>query len=83
MCLNVNTLLILFLVLRYTITLLRKLGFVSILPLDHHIFLHKLTGIVIFCQAWFHAIMHICNFSINVVNDPLRFLEAGCQKPSL
>jgi predicted ferric reductase len=38
------------------------LGLVKILPLDQHIGLHKLTGILIFFQAWFHAIMHFLNF---------------------
>ena len=38
------------------------MGLVHMLPLDHHIFLHKMTGMVIFCQAWFHTIMHLCNY---------------------
>ena len=62
LCLNLNTVLVLLLVLRYTITLMRRMGFVKVLPLDNHIFLHKMTGLVIFCQAWFHTVMHLCNF---------------------
>jgi hypothetical protein len=34
---------ILFLVLRNTITLLRRFGLASVLPLDHHIYLHKVS----------------------------------------
>ena len=62
LCLNLNTVIVLLLVLRYTITLMRRMGFVKVLPLDNHIFLHKMTGLVIFCQAWFHTVMHLCNF---------------------
>ncbi len=58
-----NSMLIVVLVLRNVITVLRELGFISILPLDHNIYLHKLVGYLIFFQAWFHTIMHICNFS--------------------
>lgn len=52
LCLDFNSMVVLTLVLRHTMTLLRKLGLASILPLDHHIWLHKVTGILIFCQAW-------------------------------
>ena len=63
LCLNFNSVMIIIFVLRNSITLMRKMGFVSVLPLDHHVFLHKMTGILIFSMAWFHAIMHFCNFS--------------------
>ena len=53
---------VLVLVLRYTITKLRDLGFGQILPLDHNIYLHKVTGVVIFFMAWSHTIMHLINF---------------------
>ena len=26
-------------------------------------------------QAWIHAIMHFCNFNINVQPDPVKFLQ--------
>lgn len=61
-CLNFNSMMLLIFVLRYTLTIMRKIGLVRILPLDHHILLHKKTGIIIFCQAWFHGIMHFVNF---------------------
>jgi hypothetical protein len=57
-----NSVLILCLVLRYTITLLRNMGLASILPLDNNIYFHKLTGRLIFVQAWIHALMHFINF---------------------
>ena len=62
LCINLNTVIVLLLVLRYAITLMRRMGLVHVLPLDHHIFLHKMTGMVIFCQAWFHTSMHIFNY---------------------
>ena len=61
-CLNFSSMMVIVLVLRFTITKCRNLGLSAILPLDHNIFLHKLTGCTIFGLAWFHAIMHICNF---------------------
>ena len=75
--LNLNSMLILVFVLRYTVTFLRKLGLVYVLPLDQHIMLHRLTGMVIFIQAWFHGIMHFVNFGVNVYRSPVRFLVAN------
>ena len=62
MCLNFNSMMVLVFILRYTITLMRKLGLASKLPLDHHVYLHKFTGVLIFFQAWFHTIAHLINF---------------------
>ena len=53
---------LLFFILRYTITLMRKMGLASKLPLDHHVYLHKFTGVLIFVQAWLHTIAHLVNF---------------------
>jgi hypothetical protein len=52
LCLNLNAALVLTLVLRHTLTYLRRLGFAAFLPLDNHIWLHKVVGTVIFAQAW-------------------------------
>ena len=52
LCLNFNSALVLALVLRHSLTYLRKLGFGIILPLDHHLWLHKLVGCLIFVQGW-------------------------------
>merc|ERR1719341_636424 len=46
--LHFNTCLVLALVLRNTITILRRFGLATILPLDHNIYLHKLVGFLIF-----------------------------------
>ena len=70
-----NSVMILILVLRYTITGLRDLGLASVLPLDNNIYFHKLVGRMIFVQAWLHAVMHFCNFAINVQPDPVKFLQ--------
>ena len=71
--LNFNSMMILFFILRYTITIMRKLGLVTILPLDENIYFHKFTGVLLFIQAWFHAIMHyinVCKLQIITVKKP-------------
>jgi len=70
-----NSVLILCLVLRYTITLLRNMGLASIIPLDNNIYFHKLTGRLIFFQAWLHTIMHFINFGVNIQPDPVKFVQ--------
>ncbi|PNF21808.1 hypothetical protein B7P43_G08439 [Cryptotermes secundus] len=62
---------ILVLMLRQCITFLRTHGFSVILPLDHHIYFHKLTGVTIIIQSIVHTIVHLLNFSLIVVNDPV------------
>ena len=59
-----NSVLILVLVLRYSITMLRDLGLASVLPLDNNIYFHKLVGRIIFVQAWIHTLMHLLNFGV-------------------
>nr|QOE76458.1 NADPH oxidase 5 [Nilaparvata lugens] len=68
-CLNFNCMFVLVLMLRHSITFLRTRGFSSILPLDQHIYFHKLTGVLIFTYSVFHTIMHLLNFTLVVVND--------------
>ena len=70
-----NSVLVLLLVLRNSITILRKLGLAAYLTLDHNIYLHKMVGIMIFLQAMLHFIMHLCNFAINIQPDPVKFLQ--------
>ena len=70
-----NSVLVLVLVLRNSITLLRKYGLASFLPLDNNIYLHKLVGVLIYLQASLHAIMHVINFAINVQPNPVKFLQ--------
>lgn len=61
--------------LRHSLTYLRSRGLSTFVPLDNHIYLHKLTGIVISVFSLIHTIMHLCNFSTVVVNDPI--INAG------
>ena len=60
-CLLLNSALIFVLILRYVITKLRNMGGSYYLPLDNHIYIHKVVGIVIFVLSWIHALMHITN----------------------
>ncbi|XP_075169966.1 NADPH oxidase [Haematobia irritans] len=69
-CLNFNCAWVLVLMLRHTLTYLRSRGLSTYLPVDNHIYLHKLTGIVISVFSLIHTIMHLFNFSMIVVNDP-------------
>lgn len=62
-CLNFNCMFVLVLMLRQCITFLRNRGFTAVLPLDQHIYLHKLCGVTIAFFSIFHTIMHLCNFS--------------------
>ncbi|XP_052756784.1 NADPH oxidase 5 [Galleria mellonella] len=69
-CLNFNCAWVLVLMLRRCMTQLRVRGAGALLPLDHHIYLHKLTGVLILLYSLLHTAMHLCNFSLIVVNDP-------------
>lgn len=62
-CLNFTCAFVLVLMLRHSITYLRTRGFSTFLPLDQHIYLHKLTGIMIGGYSLVHTIMHLFNFS--------------------
>lgn len=68
-CLNFNCSFVLVLMLRQCITFLRTRGFGAFLPLDNHIYMHKVTGILIAIYALVHTIMHLINFAVVVVND--------------
>ena len=70
-----NSMLVLILVLRKSITALTRFGFSKILPLDNNIYLHKVVGILIFCQGLVHTIAHFFNFGINVQPNPVKFLQ--------
>ena len=74
-----NSVLILVLVLRNTITFMRRLGLGAILPLDHNIYVHKVTGTIIFFQAVAHSIAHLCNFWINIQPNPVKFVQLNYQ----
>ncbi|KAI5709041.1 hypothetical protein M8J76_008768 [Diaphorina citri] len=68
-CLNFNCMFVLVLMLRHCITFLRTRGFSVFLPLDQHIYFHKMTGFFIFGYSVLHTIMHLLNFSLNVLGD--------------
>ncbi|XP_018332506.1 NADPH oxidase 5 [Agrilus planipennis] len=69
-CLNFTCMFILVLMLRQSITFLRTRGFGAFLPLDQHIYFHKLTGWLIFAYSFIHTVMHCLNFSLVVVHSP-------------
>lgn len=62
-CLNFNCAFTLVLMLRHCITFLRTRGASSFLPLDQHIYMHKLTGMFISFYSLLHTIMHLLNLS--------------------
>lgn len=51
------------LMLRKSITILRTSGVSDYLPLDQHIYYHKLAGWFIVAHTILHTIMHCLNFS--------------------
>lgn len=70
-CLNFNCMMVLVLMLRHSITYLRTRGFSQFLPLDQHIYFHKVTGVLIFGYSSVHTVSHLLNFSVQVINDPV------------
>jgi len=52
--------------LRHCITFLRTRGLSLFLPLDQHIYFHKITGFFIFGYSILHTLMHLMNFSKSV-----------------
>lgn len=68
-CLNFNCMFVLVLMLRQCITYLRSLGASSFLPLDQHLYLHKLCGLLIFIFSVVHTIMHLINFAVYIEPD--------------
>jgi len=60
-CLNFNCSFILLLMIRKTITLLRTLNLSEYLPLDQHIYYHKLVGWAILVFSIVHTFGHGCN----------------------
>lgn len=80
-CLNFDCMFVLVLMLRQCITFLRTHGFSSVLPLDNHIYLHKMTGGLIGIFSVVHTLMHLLNFgmsayvNIKTVNFPSSLLS--------
>ncbi|CAB0028562.1 unnamed protein product [Trichogramma brassicae] len=80
-CLSFNIPFSFILMLRQCITFLRNRGFNNYLPLDHHIYLHKLTGINITILSIVHTVMHFGNLIYKMDTDgfsvPFRELTTG------
>ncbi|CAL4180352.1 unnamed protein product, partial [Meganyctiphanes norvegica] len=70
-CLNFNCVFVLCCTLRGCITFLRSHGAGSFLPLDQHLYLHKMCGMLIFIYSVVHTLAHLCNLGIYVVPDPI------------
>ncbi|XP_018056077.1 PREDICTED: NADPH oxidase 5 [Atta colombica] len=68
-CLNFDCTFILVLMLRQCITYLRTHSFNSLVPLDHHIYLHKMTGILIGIFSIVHTLMHLIYCGTVIVKD--------------
>ncbi|XP_058791385.1 NADPH oxidase 5 isoform X2 [Phymastichus coffea] len=68
-CLNFDCMFVLVLMLRQCITFLRTHGFSWVLPLDNHIYLHKMTGALIGVFSVIHTVMHLLNIGTVVIND--------------
>ncbi|XP_018375602.1 PREDICTED: NADPH oxidase 5 [Trachymyrmex cornetzi] len=68
-CLNFDCTFILILMLRQCITFLRTHSFNSLVPLDHHIYLHKMTGILIGIFSIVHTLMHLIYCGTVIVKD--------------
>lgn len=79
-CLNFNCSFILVLMLRQCITFLRTHGFNSVLPLDQHIYLHKVTGALIGIFGVLHTVMHLLNFGTIPYYITMRY---NCTKYSI
>ncbi|XP_046447189.1 NADPH oxidase 5-like [Daphnia pulex] len=66
--LNFNCAFILVLMLRHCITLLRQIGCGYFLPLDLHVYLHKVCGGVVVVLSAVHTLMHLINFPLNIAD---------------
>ena len=63
--------------LRHSITKLREFGLNILLPLDRHIYFHKVTGRLIFLYSVAHTIAHLGNIGVNMAVDPAGILAAN------
>ncbi|XP_057371298.1 NADPH oxidase 5-like [Daphnia carinata] len=67
--LNFNCAFVVVLMLHHCITWLRQSRMAIFLPLDQHVYLHKLCGFVIVLFSGLHTVMHLINFSSNVADQ--------------
>ncbi|XP_043193390.1 NADPH oxidase 5-like isoform X4 [Amphibalanus amphitrite] len=77
--LNFTSAFIIAVMLRNVITFARSHGLGSILPLDEHIYFHKMAGMLTFVYSLTHTFAHLCNLAINVVppDGALHALNEG------
>jgi hypothetical protein len=54
---------------------LRWLGAMRLLPLDHNLFFHALSGWVIFVFGYIHTLAMFIHFKLNVLPDPENYLS--------
>jgi len=64
LCLDVDNMILVFLVLRWGITKLRCMGIGTYFPLDNNIYLHKVVAYFVFLHATIHTLTHLLNFGI-------------------
>ena len=72
--LNFTSIFILIVMLRHSITKLREMGLSTILPLDQHIYIHKVTGKLIVFYSLIHAGAHLgnlCKINFNFLSSPV------------
>lgn len=63
MCLNFNSMFILVLMMKHSLTWLRSTRIGKYFPIDHHIAFHKAVAVVIFIQGVLHFIGHLGRYS--------------------
>jgi len=68
-CLNFTSMFLLVLMLRHSITKLREFGLNILLPLDRHIYFHKVTGRLVLVYGVLHTLAHLGN-----IGEQLFFL---------
>lgn len=69
-CLNFLCSIIVLLVCRRSISLLRSHGYGRYLPLDDHVYFHKMIGVFIAIHSFTHTIGHIFNFLLESIKPP-------------
>ncbi|PIK43894.1 putative NADPH oxidase 5-like [Apostichopus japonicus] len=71
--LNFNCSFILVLMLRKSLTWLRSTRLAAILPVDQHVTLHKLVGIVVVLEAFLHAVGHFGNCADLIIQNTTEY----------
>ena len=61
MSLNIHSSLVLVLMLRHSLTWLRSTKLGRVLPIDHHILLHRVVGYAIVLLSVVHTVAHLVN----------------------